>query len=91
MVTKKDKNIYRQDLFKHLDGIVTAPTAFALNEKGVLDYILKEKQLPIEKIAQKFNANEGYLNVGLRVLASQGWLDYKVEKKYRYHCRKRKK
>jgi len=79
MVTKKDKNTYRQDLFKHLDGIVTAPTAFALNEKGVLDYIQKQKQLTIEKIAQKFNANEGYLNVGLRVLASQGWLEYNVE------------
>lgn len=78
MVTKTDKDTYRQDLFKHLDGIVTAPTAYALHEKGVLDYILKEKKVSIQKLTEVFQANEGYLNVALRILSSQGWLNYEI-------------
>jgi hypothetical protein len=69
----------RSILFRHLDGIVTAPVAFSLEKKGVLSYILQQQEVSITTIAEKFNANEGYLNVGLRVLASQGWLNQKVD------------
>lgn len=65
-------------MFRHLDGIVTAPTAYALKEKGVLDHLLKEKNATLKNIAKTFQANEGYLNVALRVLASQGWLTYDI-------------
>ena len=30
---------------------------------------------------KEFGANKGYLNVALRVLSSQGWLQYNIEKK----------
>ncbi|TBX66638.1 class I SAM-dependent methyltransferase [Flavobacterium silvisoli] len=65
-------------LFRHLDGIVTAPTAYSLYKKGVLDYILEEQAVSLSALTEKFNANEGYLNVALRVLASQGWLVHKI-------------
>jgi SAM-dependent methyltransferase len=79
MLNKEEKNNYRSELFRHLDGIVVAPTGYALKKKGVLDLILKKEQLELEEISNSFNANEGYLNVGLRMLASQGWLDYSID------------
>jgi len=61
-------------LFRHLDGITTAPVAYSLYKKGVLEYILQQQKVSLSELVEKFKANEGYLNVGLRVLASQGWL-----------------
>ncbi len=79
MLSTKEKNQYRSELFRHLDGIGIAPVAFALKEKGILDFILKEQEVSLDKICGAFNANEGYLNVGLRLLASQGWIDHTVD------------
>jgi len=76
---RTEKKLLRADLFRHLDGIVTGPTAYALHQKGVLEFLLKEKQCDLEALADSFKANEGYLNVALRVIAGQGWIDYKVE------------
>ncbi len=70
----KTKSELRNILFRHLDGIVTVPTAFSLYKKGVLDYIMQQQKVSLSEISEKFKANEGYLNVALRVLASQGWL-----------------
>jgi hypothetical protein len=64
----------RSILFRHLDGIATVPVAFTLYKKGVLAYVLEQKQVSLSELTNKFNGNEGYLNVGLRILASQGWL-----------------
>ena len=65
----------RATIFHHLDGIVTAPTALALHEKGVLARLLAaDSAVPLAELTAAFSANEGYLNVALRVLASQGWL-----------------
>ena len=77
-----DKDLKRKlrgDLFRHLDGIVTCPTAYALNEGGVLSFILERESTTLVEIAERFKANKGYLNVALRVLASQGWLDYTID------------
>lgn len=71
---KKDNHLLREEIFRHLDGIVTAPTAFALHEKGVLTYLLQAKEADLTELTAMFKANEGYLNVALRVLCSQGWL-----------------
>ncbi len=79
MLSKETKQQYRADLFSHLDGIVTAPTAYALLKKGVMAFLLKEKTCSIAQITTQFDANEGYLNVALRVLASQGWLTHIVD------------
>jgi hypothetical protein len=69
----------RSSIFKHLDGLVTAPVAFCLYKTGVLVYILDKKEVNLSELSSQFKANEGYLNVGLRVLASQGFLDYQVD------------
>jgi hypothetical protein len=74
MTSKQQSVILRSKLFRHLDGIATATTMHALHKKGVLDYLLTHQKVPLKKLTSQFNANEGYLNIGLRVLASQGWL-----------------
>lgn len=73
-----DKSVLRSTIFKHLDGLVTAPVAYSLYEKGVLSYILDKKEVTLTELTTQFKANEGYLNVGLRVLCSQGFLDYRI-------------
>ncbi len=74
-----NKSELRAVLFKHLDGIVTAPVAFSLHQKGVLAYLLERQKTSLKELAKKFDANQGYLNVGLRVLASQGFIDQTVD------------
>ncbi len=81
MLTKSDKELLRGTIFKHLDGIATATTAYSLHKKGVLDYLLKNKQVSISEISETFRANEGYLNVALRILCSQGWLTQQIDNK----------
>jgi SAM-dependent methyltransferase len=78
MISLAEKKKYRSTLFKHLDGIAVAPVIYSLKEKGVLDYILAQNKVSLANLVSKFGANEGYLNVGLRMLASQGWLVYEV-------------
>jgi hypothetical protein len=80
-LNKENKKQLRADLFCHLDGIVTAPTAFALHQKGVLDFLLKKENTTLKDITEAFQANEGYLNVALRMLASQGWLNHDILEK----------
>lgn len=74
-----DKSELRSTIFKHLDGLATAPVAIALQKKGVLKYLLEKREVTLSELTGTFNANEGYLNVGLRVLASQGFLDYHID------------
>lgn len=72
-----DKRELRSSIFRHLDGIATAPVVAALHNKGILKEILNENT-DLLAISSKFKANEGYLNVALRTLASQGFIDYQV-------------
>lgn len=78
MLTKQEKSLYRSELFRHLDGLVIAPTAYALYKKGILACFEKQSEWELGELSRKFNANEGYLNVALRLLCSQGWLSQKV-------------
>ena len=75
MLTKQEQAHLRDGLFRHLDGIVTAPTAWSLVENGAIDYILKKGKIELEEMAAELKANTGYLNVALHVLCSQGWLN----------------
>lgn len=75
----KQKSSLRSRLFRHLDGIVIAPTAFTLKKHGITDYLLKNKKVALKDLAIKFKANVGYLNVALRGLCSQGWLIQNVD------------
>ena len=81
MLSKSNKEQLRSVIFRHLDGIATATTAYALHEKGVLNYLLEEQKVDLHQLVNKFDANEGYLNVALRVLCSQGWLEQELDNK----------
>lgn len=74
-----DKKLLRSSIFRHLDGIVTAPVMAVLSKKNILQFILDKKKINLSKIAQEFSANEGYLNVALRILASQNYLNYNID------------
>ncbi|MCV9927523.1 class I SAM-dependent methyltransferase [Flavobacterium sp. LS1R49] len=73
-----DKSNLRSTIFRHLDGLATAPVAVVLEKKGVLKYLLEKKNASLSELTSKFNANEGYLNVGLRILCSQGFLKHHI-------------
>ncbi|MEP0985309.1 class I SAM-dependent methyltransferase [Ekhidna sp.] len=76
----KERNAaYRNELFRHLDGIAIAPVAYELHRNGVLAHLLDTESETLNDLAAKFKANQGYLNVALRLLASQGWLTYEVD------------
>lgn len=81
MLSREESAILRSDIFRHLDGIATAPTAYALGKKGVLDYLLEHKTASLKTLTNHFSSNEGYLNVALRILCSQGWLTQTVDNK----------
>lgn len=73
-----DKRKLRSTIFRHLDGIVTAPVAATLVNKGVLTKIVEREKVTLTELTTFFSANEGYLNVALRVLASQGFVKYSI-------------
>lgn len=79
MLSKTEKHQYRSQLFSHLNGFVIAPTADCLHKFKVCEYILEEQTVCVTDIASQFNANEGYLNIALRLIASQGWLDQNID------------
>ena len=53
-------------------------TAYCLHKFKVCEYILEEQTVCVTDLASQFNANEGYLNIALRLIASQGWLDQNI-------------
>lgn len=80
MLSAEEKKQHRSELFRHLDGIVTAPTAYSLYKNGVSQELLSLENTTLKDLSEKLNCNEGYLNVALRMLASQGWLAYDLNK-----------
>lgn len=79
MLTKLEKVKLRGDLFRYLDGLGTSPTAYVLYKRGVLDFLLEKKSIELSDINKHFQTNEGYLNVALRILCSQGWLHQEID------------
>ncbi len=79
VLNKPEKAALRAAIFCHLDGIATAPTALALHQAGVLDYLQEHETVELADLVRRFKANEGYLNVALRILCSQGWLTQQIE------------
>jgi SAM-dependent methyltransferase len=81
MLIKKEKEQLRGIIFRHLDGIAVATTAYSLHKKGVLNYLLENKKVSLQQLVENFDANDGYLNVALRILCSQGWLTLHLDNK----------
>jgi hypothetical protein len=67
MLTKSDREHLRGTIFRHLDGIATTTTTLALHKKGVLDHLLQHQHVKLSELTTTFKANEGYLNVALRI------------------------
>lgn len=79
MLSKQELSSLRGKLFRHLDGIVIAPSACSLHQQGVTDFLLTRGKATLEELTKEFKANDGYLNVALRGLCSQGWLSQQVD------------
>ena len=73
-----DKAQLRSKIFKHIDGLAMIPVANSLKKNNLLSYIVKNKSSKLSELTRKFNTNEGYLNVALRVLCSQGVLSQTI-------------
>ena len=71
----KNNQIYRKELFTHLDGIVLFPTLNGLIETKILDEMINLKSFTINDISKKIVLNKGYLNVALRLLHSTNFID----------------
>ena len=78
-LSKEERSEIRKRIFLHLDGWALIPTIYNLKKLNVLSLFLKEKQWKLSKINSITHANEGYLNVALRILASQGYLKRKAD------------
>ncbi len=81
MLSKREQSELRGRIFRHLDGIAVAPVAYALHQSKMADRILQVGEIGLDALCSEFGAYDGYLNVGLRALAAQGWLDYRVDNK----------
>ena len=77
---REEKKALRGILFRHLDGIAVGPTVSAMHKGGISAYILKYPHFSFQELSSKFETNAGYLNVALRLLASQGWLQREILK-----------
>ena len=73
-----EKKKLRSILFRHLDGIAIIPTVHGLNEIGIIDFIKEHHDFSFTDLQSNFKTNDGYLNVALRLLASQGWLNRNI-------------
>ena len=60
------KNKFREELFRHLDGIALAPVAYSLKEKGVLDHILTQENFKLEEL---YNRSK---TIGEKIMDSSG-------------------
>ena len=73
-MNKEEKQYLRSILFRHLDGIALCNPISSLNKSGITQYIIDNPIFNIQNISNKFQNNIGYLNITLRLLASQGWI-----------------
>ena len=78
MEQKEKKILFLSNLFQHLDGIALIPTIIELQRKEILNKIKTEKKCSLSELSEKYNANNGYLNVALRLLCSQGILEQHI-------------
>ena len=77
-LNKKERAEIRKRIFLHLDGWALTPTIYNLKQLNILSLFIEKKQWKLSKLSSITQANEGYLNVALRILASQGYLNRKV-------------
>ena len=72
---KEKKALFLSYLFQHLDGIALIPTIMTLEQKKILSNF---NECSLSFLTQSHKSNEAYLNVALRLLCSQGWLQQSI-------------
>ena len=77
-ISKLERDAIRKKIFLHLDGWVLIPTICVLKKLKIIDLLLTKDTWSLEELNKKVKTNEGYLNVALRILASQGFLNRTV-------------
>ena len=77
---RKRKKYLRGILFRHLDGIALCSTISTLHQNKISKYITDHSSFSIQELLSAFQCNSGYLNVSLRLLSSQGWLEQDIVK-----------
>lgn len=78
-LSKEEKSEIRKRIFLHLDGWALIPTVYNLNKLNVLHLFLDSPTRTLHEINSITQTNEGYLNVALRLLASQGYINRTVD------------
>src|ERR1700690_1678047 len=82
----EEKAQVRATVFGHLAGVVLAPTVKALWDRRAFELFPSVGELvDFDRIARESRANRGYLRVALRLLASCGWLQQRVEDEHPRH------
>jgi hypothetical protein len=80
LLGEEEKAHVRAVVFGHLSGIVVAPVVKALWDRRVFDHFGQADQwIDLDRLVAETRANRGYLRVGLRLLASCGWLRQQIE------------
>ena len=77
-MNRERKKHLRGILFRHLDGIALCSAISALHKNKITKYITNHPSFTIQQLLNAFECNAGYLNVSLRLLASQGWLEQDI-------------
>ena len=79
LLSKEERADIRKRIFLHLDGWAIIPTMCNLRKLDVLQLFVEKKHRSLSEINAIAQTNEGYLNVALRILASQGYLNRTVD------------
>lgn len=66
---------FRSTLFTHQDGVALGMILCALDARGALERVLGTDWFRAGELAEAVGAAPGYLNIALRCLASQGYLE----------------
>ena len=79
ILNKQKRLEIRKRIFLHLDGWALIPSIYALHKLNILSHFLEKNRCSLNELNKIFKTNEGYLNVALRILASQGYLVRKID------------
>ena len=79
ILNKQERVEIRKRIFLHLDGWALIPSIYTLHKLDILSHFLEKNKWSLYDLNKITKTNEGYLNVALRILASQGYLLRKVD------------
>ena len=78
-LSTEEKTKIRKRIFLHLDGWAVIPTIFVLHKIGALKVLLDKREMEFNKLNSMLKTNSGYLNIALRILSSQGYLEREID------------